>query len=79
MNCSGQRSGITDCGLAIAGTCAHGVLCVAFVQLPLSQQEEVICLSSSPGVVYNTIIWRRCIFLKQPSKSKGCLDMENTG
>ncbi len=38
------------------GTCAHGVVHVAFIQLPLSEQKEVISLRSTPGIVHNTII-----------------------
>lgn len=55
------------------GTCAHGILQVAIVQLPLSEQEEVICLCSSPGIVHNAIVCRCCIFLQQASKCMRCL------
>lgn len=34
-----------------SGTCAGGTLHVALIQLPLSQQKEVICLSSTPGII----------------------------
>lgn len=59
------------------GTCAHGILHVASIQLPLSQQEEVIRLRSAPGVVHNTAVWRVGIFLKQPGKCKFRLITEN--
>lgn len=55
------------------GTCAYGILHVAVIQLPLSEQEEVIRLRSTPGIVHKTIVWRGCIFLKQPSECKCCL------
>lgn len=38
-------------GVIYSGTCAGGTLHVALIQLPLSQQKEVICLSSTPGVI----------------------------
>lgn len=38
------------------GTCAHSIFRVSFIQLLLSQQKKVIGLSSTPGVVYNTIV-----------------------
>lgn len=47
-----------------SGTCAGGTLHVALIQLPLSQQKEVICLSSTPGIIQHVNIWTGCILLK---------------
>lgn len=47
------------------GTCAHGVLHVACIQLPLSEQEEVIRLCSPPGRVYNVNLRGGGVHLKK--------------
>lgn len=50
------------------GTCAGGVLHVAVVQLPLSQEKEVVGLGPAPGVVQQVNVRTGRVLLQQPSK-----------